>query len=184
MQDFNVRSPGHEGAGVVVQLGAGVTNWKIGDRAGVRPMWDVCHNCTQCWNGEEQYCLQVIHTGMMTTGSYQQYVVTPAIYTAKIPDEVPDEAAGPIMCSASTMHCALREGGFKAGDWIVFPGGAGGVGIQGVQLARYVFGVVLFVYTLLTMLWGREMDIVAIKMKKKEMLIVEQGNGNETNRDR
>ncbi|EMF08070.1 alcohol dehydrogenase [Sphaerulina musiva SO2202] len=136
MQDFNVRSPGHEGAGVVVQLGAGVTNWKIGDRAGVRPMWDVCHNCTQCWNGEEQYCLQVIHTGMMTTGSYQQYVVTPAIYTAKIPDEVPDEAAGPIMCSASTMHCALREGGFKAGDWIVFPGGAGGVGIQGVQLAR------------------------------------------------
>lgn len=121
----------------------------------------------------------------MTTGSYQQYVVTPAIYTAKIPDEVPDEAAGPIMCSASTMHCALREGGFKAGDWIVFPGGAGGVGIQGVQLARYVL-VVLFVYTSLRMLWGREMDIVAIKKKgkKKEMLIVEQGNGNETNRDR
>lgn len=102
------------------------------------------------------------------TGSYQQYVVTPAIYTAKIPDEVPDEAAGPIMCSASTMHCALREGGFKAGDWIVFPGGAGGVGIQGVQLARYVFGGFACVYFSLKMLWGREMGIVAIKKKKKK----------------
>lgn len=184
MQDFNVRSPGHEGAGVVVQLGAGVTNWKIGDRAGVRPMWDVCHNCTQCWNGEEQYCLQVIHTGMMTTGSYQQYVVTPAIYTAKIPDEVPDEAAGPIMCSASTMHCALREGGFKAGDWIVFPGGAGGVGIQGVQLARYVFGVVWCGVYFVDDVVGGGRWMFLQKEKKKEMLIVEQGNGNETNRDR
>ena len=43
------------------------------------------------------------------------------------------------MCSASTMHRALIESGLKAGDWVVFPGGGGGVGIQGVMLARYVF---------------------------------------------
>lgn len=104
----------------------------------------------------------------MTTGSYQQYVVTPAIYTAKIPDEVPDEAAGPIMCSASTMHCALREGGFKAGDWIVFPGGAGGVGIQGVQLARYVFGGFADVYFVDDVIGGGRWMFLQKKKKKKE----------------
>lgn len=40
------------------------------------------------------------------------------------------------MCSASTMHRALVDSGLKPGQWVVFPGGGGGVGIQGVQLAR------------------------------------------------
>ncbi|KAI9835770.1 MAG: hypothetical protein M1819_001949 [Sarea resinae] len=85
MSNFGVRSPGHEGAGVVVKLGANVDNVKVGDRA----------------------------------GTYQQYVISPAKYTTPIPDGVPDEVA------------ALRPG-----DWAVFPGGGGGVGIQGVQLAK------------------------------------------------
>jgi D-arabinose 1-dehydrogenase-like Zn-dependent alcohol dehydrogenase len=45
--------------------------------------------------------------------------------------------SGPIMCSASTMHRALVDSGLKPGNWVVFPGGGGGVGIQGVQLAKY-----------------------------------------------
>lgn len=43
MASFGVHSPGHEGAGVVAKLGPGVTGWKVGDRAGMRPMYDVCH---------------------------------------------------------------------------------------------------------------------------------------------
>ena len=74
----------------------------------------------------------------MSPGTYQQYLVSPAIYTSRIPDGVPDEVAGPIMCSASTMHRALIESGLKAGQWVVFPGGGGGVGIQGVQIAKYI----------------------------------------------
>lgn len=62
--------------------------------------------------------------------------MTPAIYTSRIPDGVPDEIAAPIMCSASTMHRALKDSGLESGDWVVFPGGGGGVGIQGVQLAK------------------------------------------------
>lgn len=72
----------------------------------------------------------------MATGSYQEYVVTPAIYTSRIPDGVPDDVAGPIMCSASTMHRALKDSRLQPGNWVVFPGGGGGVGSQGVQLAR------------------------------------------------
>lgn len=113
-----------------------MTGWKVGDRAGVKPIWDVCHNCEQCWNGTENYCAQALHSGCMVTGTYQEYIVTPAIYTSRIPDGVPDEIAGPIMCSASTMHRALKDSGLAAGQWVVFPGGGGGVGIQGVQLAK------------------------------------------------
>jgi NADPH:quinone reductase-like Zn-dependent oxidoreductase len=69
-------------------------------------------------------------------GSYQQYVVSPARYTTPIPDGVDDFTAGPIMCSASTIHRSLVEANLNHGDWAVFPGGGGGVGLQGVQLAK------------------------------------------------
>ncbi|KAK4560453.1 hypothetical protein LTR86_005649 [Recurvomyces mirabilis] len=136
MSTFGTKCAGHEGAGVVVKLGKNVTDWKVGDRGGVKPLWDVCRNCEECWNGRENYCQKGVYTGLMAEGTYMQYVTSPAKYTSRIPDGVPDEVAGPIMCSASTMHRALIDSGLKPGNWVVFPGGGGGVGIQGVQLAK------------------------------------------------
>ena len=160
MDDFGVRSPGHEGAGVVVKLGENVTGWKLGDRAGMKPIFDVCHQCELCWGDKECYCPKATHTGLMVPGtytnhlsrettipyndvcahnplgSYQQYIRHPARYASPIPDGVSDTVAGPIMCSASTIYRSLVESELRPGDIAVFPGGAGGVGIQGVQLAR------------------------------------------------
>ncbi|KAK3096373.1 hypothetical protein LTR53_019311, partial [Teratosphaeriaceae sp. CCFEE 6253] len=51
MSHFGTRCAGHEGAGVVVKVGKNVTDWKLGDRGGIKPIWDVCHNCSECWNG-------------------------------------------------------------------------------------------------------------------------------------
>lgn len=62
--------------------------------------------------------------------------MSPARYTSRIPEGVPDEIAAPIMCSASTMYRSLVESNLRPGDWAVFAGGGGGVGIQGVQMAR------------------------------------------------
>lgn len=53
---------------------------------------------------------------------------------------MPDEIAAPIMCSASTIYRSILESNLKAGSWVAFPGGGGGVGIQGVQLAK-AFGM-------------------------------------------
>ncbi|KAJ5701068.1 Polyketide synthase enoylreductase [Penicillium malachiteum] len=136
MSKYGVRSPGHEGAGVVVKLGANVKNFKLGDRAGIKPLLDTCHGCSNCWSGKETYCKDAVHSGVMSSGTYQQYIISPARYASPIPDGVPDEIAAPIMCSASTMHQSLIESGLTAGSWAVFPGGGGGVGIQGVQLAK------------------------------------------------
>lgn len=72
----------------------------------------------------------------MCEGSYKQYVVSPERYTTIIPDGVDDFIAGPIMCSASTIYTSIKDSGLQPGDWAVFPGGGGGVGMQGVQLAK------------------------------------------------
>lgn len=60
---------------------------------------------------------------------------SPERYTSLIPDGVSDYVAGPVMCSASTVYTSLKESGLRPGQWACFPGGGGGVGIQGVQLA-------------------------------------------------
>jgi D-arabinose 1-dehydrogenase-like Zn-dependent alcohol dehydrogenase len=72
----------------------------------------------------------------MCNGSYQQYVVSPERYTTIIPDGVSDYIAAPIMCSAATTYTSIKESGLRPGDWAVFPGGGGGVGMQGIQLAK------------------------------------------------
>jgi len=133
---MTVRSPGHEGAGVVVKVGSEVKNWKVGDRAGIKPILDTCGACDLCWNDKEAYCNEVVTTGLDATGTYQQYVVSPARYTTRIPDGVDDFIAGPIMCSASTIIRSIEESGLQPGQWAVFSGAGGGVGIQGIQLAR------------------------------------------------
>jgi propanol-preferring alcohol dehydrogenase len=136
MSTFGVRSPGHEGAGVIVKIGSNVSNWKVGERAGIKPAYDACFNCELCWTGKETYCDESPQIGLQFPGSYQQYVLSPGRYTQRLPDAVSDFSAGPIMCSGSTIYCSLKESGLKPGDWAVFPGAGGGVGHMGVQLAK------------------------------------------------
>lgn len=68
MSTFGVRSPGHEGAGVVVKVGANVKNFKLGDRAGIKPLLDTCGACELCWGDKETYCRTAIHAGLMAPG--------------------------------------------------------------------------------------------------------------------
>lgn len=136
MSELGTQCAGHEGAGVIVKVGENVKRLKVGQRAGHKPIQDVCHTCDYCKAGREQYCVKVVFTGLHCDGSYKQYIVSPENYTTLIPDGVSDYVAGPVMCSAATTYSSLKQSGLKPGMWAVFPGGGGGVGIQGVQLAH------------------------------------------------
>ncbi|KAF2996084.1 hypothetical protein E8E13_004568 [Curvularia kusanoi] len=135
MSDLGTKCAGHEGAGVIVKVGEQVKHLKPGMRAGFKPIQDTCGACELCRGGQECYCANAVFTGLMCDGSYKQYVVSPERYTTIIPDGVNDYIAGPIMCSASTIYTSIKESNLKPGDWAVFPGAGGGVGIQGIQLA-------------------------------------------------
>ncbi|KAF1958800.1 hypothetical protein CC80DRAFT_490589 [Byssothecium circinans] len=138
MSAFSVRSAGHEGAGVVVALGSNVSTsqWEIGDRVGIKPAYDACLNCELCWSGKETYCDESPQIGLQFPGSFQQYLLSPARYTQRIPEGVDDFVAGPIMCSGSTIYRSIIESELKPGDWAVFPGAGGGLGHMGVQIAK------------------------------------------------
>ncbi|KAF1351416.1 alcohol dehydrogenase [Delphinella strobiligena] len=135
MSVFGTQCAGHEGAGVIVKVGSSVKNLKVGQRAGFKPLADVCHTCAECKAGKDNYCQNGVFTGLVADGSYKQYILSPELYTTLIPDGVSDYVAGPIMCSASTAYTSIKESGLRPGQWAVFPGGGGGVGIQAVQLA-------------------------------------------------
>ena len=70
MSACGIRSPGHEGAGVVVKLGSTVTNWKVGDRAGVKPVFNTCGKCDLCWDDKESYCKKAQWTGLGVPGKF------------------------------------------------------------------------------------------------------------------
>jgi propanol-preferring alcohol dehydrogenase len=68
MVQAGVRSPGHEGVGVVVKVGSAVTDWKVGERGGVKPLWRVCFKCELCLAGYEMHCENLVPTGLAVPG--------------------------------------------------------------------------------------------------------------------
>src|SRR5262245_39784567 len=129
------RVPGHEVAGHVDTVGAGVSSWKKRDRVGVG--WHGGHDfvCDECRRGDFAMCVQRKVTGIDYDGGYAEYMIAPAEALAAIPKEVAAEEAAPFMCAGVTVFNALRNSGARPGD-VVAVQGIGGLGHLGVQYAR------------------------------------------------
>lgn len=68
MSEVGTQCAGHEGAGVIVKVGPEVKNMKVGQRAGFKPIQDVCHTCEYCKSGKDQYCTKGVFTGLFCDG--------------------------------------------------------------------------------------------------------------------
>jgi D-arabinose 1-dehydrogenase-like Zn-dependent alcohol dehydrogenase len=129
------RIPGHEVVGTVDAVGAGVVQWKPGQRVGVGWHGGHCGYCDACRSGDFFACkvaLQV--TGISFDGGYAEYLVAPAIAVALVPDNLSAVEAAPLMCAGITTYNALRNSCARAGD-VVAVLGLGGLGHLGVQYA-------------------------------------------------
>ena len=129
------RVPGHEVVGLVDAVGAGVAQWKPGQRVGVGWHGGHCGYCDACRSGDFFACkvaLQV--TGISFDGGYAEYLVAPAVAVALVPDDLSPVEAAPLMCAGITTYNALRNSGARAGD-VVAVLGLGGLGHLGVQYA-------------------------------------------------
>jgi D-arabinose 1-dehydrogenase-like Zn-dependent alcohol dehydrogenase len=128
------RIAGHEVAGVVDEVGPGVTEWKKGDRVGSG--WHGGHDfvCESCRRGDFITCTNEAITGLTRDGGYQEYMLARHEAVARIPDGLDAADAGPLMCAGITTFNALRHSGAGPGD-LVGVQGIGGLGHLGVQFA-------------------------------------------------
>ncbi|WP_017540775.1 NAD(P)-dependent alcohol dehydrogenase [Nocardiopsis halophila] len=152
--------PGHEIAGVVTEVGPGVTRYAVGDRVGVGCFVDSCRGCAYCRQGLEQYCTEGMtgtynaldRSGKPTYGGYSQQIVVDESYVLRIPDALPLDAAAPLLCAGITTYSPLRY--WKAGPGTrVAVVGMGGLGHMGVQLAKAM---------------GAEVTVLSQSLRKKE----------------
>jgi D-arabinose 1-dehydrogenase-like Zn-dependent alcohol dehydrogenase len=128
------RVPGHEIAGVVEALGAGVTEWKKGQRVGVGWYGGHCGVCKACRAGDFVLCERGQVPGISYDGGYAEYMIAPRETLAAIPDDLKDVDAAPLLCAGITTFNALRHSGATAGDVVAILG-IGGLGHLGVQYA-------------------------------------------------
>ena len=128
-------TPGHEGAGTVVQLGPGVTHLKLGDRVGIAWLHSACGHCKFCLSGWETLCLEQKNSGYSVNGSFAQYALAEADYLGRIPENLSFVDAAPILCAGVTTYKGLKETETRPGEWVVISG-IGGLGHVAIQYAR------------------------------------------------
>jgi uncharacterized zinc-type alcohol dehydrogenase-like protein len=134
--------PGHEIVGHVTKVGGEVTRFKAGDIAGVGCFVDSCGECSNCMDGDEQYCLRgVVFTynskdqeGQPTQGGYSSQVVVKEDYALKVAPGLPLERIAPLRCAGITTYSPLKRFGAGKGKKVGIVG-LGGLGHMGVKLA-------------------------------------------------
>jgi uncharacterized zinc-type alcohol dehydrogenase-like protein len=153
--------PGHEIAGVVTEVGPGVTKFAVGDRVGVGCMVDSCRECDNCKAGLEQYCTgggmvgtynAVGKDGETTYGGYAEKIVVDENYVVRIPEGLALDVAAPLLCAGITTYSPLKH-------WNAGPGkkvavlGLGGLGHMGVKIAHAL---------------GAEVTVLSQSLRKKD----------------
>jgi propanol-preferring alcohol dehydrogenase len=132
-------TPGHEGIGIVVALGAGVSAQpgavREGDRVGVPWLYSACGHCEFCLAAQEPVCDQAQFGGYTRNGGFAEYIVADPNYVARIPAGLLPHAAAPLICAGLTSYKGLKETGARPGEWVVISG-IGGLGHLAVQYAR------------------------------------------------
>ncbi|MFD4263765.1 NAD(P)-dependent alcohol dehydrogenase [Streptomyces sp. NPDC058534] len=135
--------PGHEIAGVVSEVGPGVTKFAVGDRVGVGCMVDSCRECDNCKAGLEQYCTNgnvmtynaVGKDGEVTHGGYSEKVVVDENFVLGIPEGISLDEAAPLLCAGITTYSPLRHWNAGPGKKVAVVG-MGGLGHMAVKLAH------------------------------------------------
>jgi propanol-preferring alcohol dehydrogenase len=127
--------PGHEGVGLVEQIGLGVAGLREGDRVAVPWLGWACGYCEYCASGRETLCPDQRNTGYSVDGCYAEYVLADAAYVGRVPDGVDPLDAAPLSCAGITTYKAVKVSGARSSDLVaVF--GIGGLGHLAVQYAR------------------------------------------------
>ena len=129
--------PGHEYCGVVEEVGAGVTRWKVGDRV-IAPFILACGHCPDCAAGNQTICADQQLPGFTRAGAFAERIAVPYADTnlTALPEGMDPALAAALGCRVTTAWQALTgRAGLRAGEWLAVFGG-GGVGLSAMLLGR------------------------------------------------
>jgi alcohol dehydrogenase, propanol-preferring len=136
--------PGHEGVGIVAELGPGVTEVAVGDRVAMPWLAYACGVCDYCVSGQETLCLEQQNMGYSIDGGFGEYATAYARYTVRVPDGIDPLDAAPLTCAGVTMYKAVLVGGTRSTDLVAIYG-VGGLGHLAIQYAAIAGGRVVAV---------------------------------------
>ena len=137
--------PGHQIVGIVDALGAGVSQFRQGDRAGVPWLYSTDGTCAYCHRGQENLCDQARFTGFHTDGGYAEAVIVRQDFAYSIPAHFDDQHAAPLLCAGVIGFRSLRLSGAHRGDRLGMYGFGGSAHIV-LQMARHL-GIEVVVFT-------------------------------------
>jgi alcohol dehydrogenase, propanol-preferring len=126
---------GHEGIGRVEAVGAGVSSWTAGERAGVTFLGTTCGTCEWCTSGRERFCPKQTNFGYSIQGVLAGFAIAPAAALVRVPEDLPAAEAAPLCCAGWTAYGALRQAGVARGQALALFG-FGGLGHLALQMAR------------------------------------------------
>ncbi|GAA2753959.1 alcohol dehydrogenase AdhP [Amnibacterium kyonggiense] len=131
-------TPGHEGVGIVEEVGSAVEGVQLGDRVALPWFGYGCGHCQYCVDGRETLCESQRNTGYSVDGALREFAVADARYVVRVPDGIAPIDAAPLTCAGVTTYKAVKVAGVTPAERVaVF--GIGGLGHLAVQYAR-IFG--------------------------------------------
>jgi len=136
--------PGHEGIGIVEEIGSGVTEVALGDRVAMPWLGYACGTCDYCVSGWETLCLEQKNTGYSMDGGFAEYVKAYGRYVVKVPPGIDPVDAAPLTCAGVTTYKAVKVAGTRPSDLVAIFG-VGGLGPLALQYARIAGGRVVAV---------------------------------------
>jgi propanol-preferring alcohol dehydrogenase len=136
--------PGHEGVGIVVEVGPGVHEVSLGERVAMPWLGYACGTCDYCVSGWETLCLEQKNTGYSIDGGFAEYVKANGRYVVKVPLGVEPIDAAPLTCAGVTTYKAIKVAGTRPSDLVAIFG-VGGLGHLALQYARIAGGRVIAV---------------------------------------
>nr|ANQ45229.1 putative ADH [Catharanthus roseus] len=139
--------PGHEIVGLVIKTGTNVQKFKVGERVGVGVIVGSCKSCEICQQDLENYCRKVVftynsisHDGTMTYGGYSDNIVVDQRYVLSIPENLPSDAAAPLLCAGITVYSPMKYYGMTEPNKHLGVAGLGGLGHVAVKFGK-AFGL-------------------------------------------
>lgn len=130
--------PGHQVVGRIQECGRDTSGWQKGERVGIAWIYSACGRCEFCQKGQENLCPHFCATGRDAAGGYAEFMVAPAAFVYRIPDQFDDVVAAPLLCAGAVGYRALRLATGQGAQRLGFMGFGASAHLM-LQLARHLY---------------------------------------------